>query len=757
MSLVSLQSKENRDKPFLFGTHFPQPIKLPPYSQVCVLKFLHYRNNTIYSITSSNNLLKFILGDVRYDAIRDVILTEGQYTGNALATELQLKLNATLQQFNYTFSVDFTAADPTTSPPTQDSFKITYASVPLPVSTFGGVYRNTKVDPMTNEDYDTNTEAVYSNAGINDSLNSNVSTRGIITHEGQFTFTGIAFDTESWEQSLFSTTPGFSKYSIGLVRDSLSKFDTGNSNLDFTYQHGDVGIKFDSTGFEIFSITQNNKKKLGSDGAIEYRPCRKFSSTTLDVGIADENEAMKTRYKFIITLIGAGDVASGNIQAGHKFLIQLEVSDDYGASYITAGDNLFGNDTKGDSYVKTKAIGSTNYPGLIWISDDEELNDQADDGTTLAIKNALQTKHAPFRGFIENYGSTTGNTLELDYEAATWTGGIITTYTGLFNYDWVMNVSGTDYYLRFEDPIRFQVSTTDTDILSSDGTVDLDLTSLTPLTFKWTPGINPVVDLTTTDELPAIAGPSEFTLSGLWNSAENPVSISLRKSNDDIAAHKALYDDEGTGFNLEGTASGVLVGTDLSKQCSLLLSALTEGDIVSNKGLPLKLTGTSKSGTMGQALGSLDRVKVNTTSTGQQVFISNTTPKKISKDSTLHISIPELSGVKSYEGGYNGIGKSIAQIPREEVVQNEDNGTLTYIAPFENWIDINNTQQLNLNSFTTEVRFPDGALATDLRPTTTLQIKLRTDPETMRKSEGESQMKQLTDTLRLFVQKNVGS
>ena len=753
MSLVSLQSKENRDKPFLFGTHFPQPIKLPPYSQVCVLKFLHYRNTTIYSITSSNNLLKFIIGDVRYDAIRDVILTEGQYTGTGFATELQTKLNATLQQFNYTFTVDFVGADPTVSPPTDDSFEIAYTSVPKPVSQFGGVYRTSNVDTITGQDYDTNPVAIYSNLGINDALNQCVSTRGLLTHTGAFVVDGIAYSKDAWDANIVSLESGFGQLAIGVVRDSLSKFNTGNTNLDFTYRSGAVGIKFDLGGFEIYSITQNSRKKLGTPGAIEYRGCRRWDSDTLERQVPDVNAAAAQRYRFIFRLIGAGDTASGDVQAGHKFMIQMETSSDYGEVYTAPADGDFGVDAWGNNFVKSKTIGSEAYTGIIWLSDDETLNDIGDDGTSLLIKNAFQTKHAPFRGFVENYGTTTSESLRFDYSDPTWVGGGITKYTGLNDYDWIMDVSGVDYYLRFENPVRFQVSTTDTEILSSDGTADMDLNTGT---LTWTPAINPVVTLTTTNELPGISGPVSMGLSGDWNSAENPVSISLRKSDDDIATHKALYDDEGVGFNLAGTASGVLVADDLSKQCSLLLSALTEGDITSNRGLPLRLTDNSKSGTIGQALGSLDRVKVNTASVGQTVFKSNTNPKKISKDNTLHISIPELSGVKSYEGGYNGIGKSIAQIPREEVVQNEDNGTLTYIAPFENWIDINNTQELNLNSFTTEVRFPDGALATDLRPTTTLQIKLRTDPETTRNS-GETQMKQLTDTLRLFVNKNVGS
>lgn len=765
MSLVSLQSKTNQGQPYLYTTHFPQPIELKPHSQVCVLKFLHYRNTTGYSVQASNNTLKFLLGDTRFDAIRTVILDEGEYTGDQLATQLQTKLNGAKQQFNYDFVVDFTQADSTISPPTNDSFEISYTNIVIPVDPSGGIYTASEYTGfVSGTGYETDTLATYKNRSVEpsgeegDEGHSLVATRGVVTHLGEYVLEGISFRETAWNGT--TITPSFSDYAFGVIRDSLSKFNTGNPNLDFTYRHGQSGVKFDSSGFEFFTVTGKDGAKLGDADYVTYKKCRRFGATTIAQIGDDINELAKIKFKFIFTLIGDGDTATPvTKQEGHKFICQLLTSTDGGITYGEVPDDAFGNDAQGNSYVKTSTIGGISYDGLVWISDDPELND-LEDGVTLATINILQTKLAPFRPFIQNYGTEEGAFLEFDLITdITWTGGNILGYTGSNGYDYrIADGGGTivGYLDAGSTPLEWNVSSTDTDVRTPNGTAVLDLTT-DPKEIVWTKGDLTTQTLTTTDTFESDAGPLTMKIGGIFNTADNPVSVSLRQSDDDIKAHKTFYDDKNKFFNVAGSPSGTLVGADLSKQSSLLLGELTDKDKQTYKDAPLFLDTSSTGGTIQQTLGSLESVIVNTTSIGDVIFTSDTKPSKSSKDTTLHISIPELSGVKSYEGGFNSIAKSIAHLPREEIFQLEDNGTLVYISPFENWIDINNTSELKLNSFTTEIRLPDGSLADDLGRTTTLQIKFREDPEKKREKIEERNLERLSSVMRLSVGKNTGS
>ena len=738
MSLVSLQSKENQDKPYLFGTHFPQAIKIEPHSQVCVLKFLHYRDTTVYSITNSNNLLYFLIGVRTYDALRPVYLTTGEYSGDDLATELEAKLEASLQQFNYEFDVTFQKADPTASPPTDDIFTITYTSVPSPATTQSGIYSTSVINNINDQDYGAQTEALMTiGPSEADAKNRAVSTRGIITHEGQTILTGPTWSKDAWLSDTGTYIASFHPYSFGIVRDSLSKLNTENVNLDFNSLNATAGVQFDANGFLIYSTTGQFGTKLGSSGYLKQRPCRRFSDIVLQRAIADVDTFFKTKYKFIFTTVS---------QASNGIICQLEVSSDYGINYAAATPTQFGNDAQAKDYVKNLTIGGTTYNGVIWDSSDDDLNDVVG-GVNQSIQNKLQTRFAPFKMFFENTSDDNSAVVSFDLSDTTWVGGDFTDYTGANDYDFIMTVAATPYYLRFVDPLNYSVSTTDTAVLTADGSVVITPADVGNSTVVWTDAGAGVTTITTTEDIVTEGKETTLKLAGKFNPRDDSVSLAVPSISDDIKVHKDFYDDSNEFFDSSLPAETTIVGADKSKRVSFLLSKLLTSDIINNAGSPLYLKSGEQSGTIGQTIGSLDRLIVNVASTGQTVFTSNTKPKKISKDTTLHISIPELSGVKSYEGGYNGVGKSIAQIPREEIVQNEDNGTLTYISPFENWIDINNGTELNINNFTTEVRRPDGSLADDLRPTTTLQVKFRENPEKKREQLIQQEYEKLTRTM----------
>ena len=106
----------------------------------------------------------------------------------------------------------------------------------------------------------------------------------------------------------------------------------------------------------------------------------------------------------------------------------------------------------------------------------------------------------------------------------------------------------------------------------------------------------------------------------------------------------------------------------------------------------------------------------------------NIAPIKLAGDDTLHISIPELTGVKSMEGENENVGKTIKVIPKSVFSKSDDNDALTYDANYEDWIDINNGSTLYLNELSLQVRKPDMTMAISLQPTTRASIKIREDP-----------------------------
>ena len=99
----------------------------------------------------------------------------------------------------------------------------------------------------------------------------------------------------------------------------------------------------------------------------------------------------------------------------------------------------------------------------------------------------------------------------------------------------------------------------------------------------------------------------------------------------------------------------------------------------------------------------------------------------------------------SAEGENENIGKTIKVIPKSDFKQDERTLAMTYQAPYEDWIDINNADDLHLNELTVQVRRPDMTLASTLRPITRATIKFRQDPS----HKHDAQMREMMDRLSL--------
>ena len=205
---------------------------------------------------------------------------------------------------------------------------------------------------------------------------------------------------------------------------------------------------------------------------------------------------------------------------------------------------------------------------------------------------------------------------------------------------------------------------------------------------------------------------------------------------DEIASRiaESLTSEDGAGPSAEPQAAG----TDLSTKVIIFAGQITEGAL-EDPTLIIKpvFIGTNRyEGTAGGLLGFHEPVYVTGAAAASgTIATSDMLVQRVSRDNVLMVSIPELSGLKSYQGIDKGIGKHLtgeakvlSVLPREEFTGTSDNGHLVYVAPFENWLDVNNAGPIVLNQLTIEVRILSGEIADDLSAITTAQIKFREDP-----------------------------
>jgi len=775
MSLITLNS--NGQDPSLFSCHFPQPIKLEPYTQVCLLKFLHFRDTNIYNITNSNNELQFCIGDTNKDALRIARVAPGEYTGLQLASAITTAMNNVLQQQNYSWLCTFIPADSTTSPPTNEGFSIAYSSLvrPAPAILDYDTQLGTNVFLSGGDFKLDNSVAVPPNLALQ-KITAQAS-KGIITSGGEQIIADIPLAYDQYLNSNPSNLAsfGFNELTCGIVRNELSALENTNPNLVFDPSLQDVNLRFDDNGLQISTLTiSTGPSQLGQPGYATQRPCRLLSKTffqkfiTVGDGITPRtiDDVANMRFQFFSTFFGTA----------RRVVVRVKVSYDLGISYSpvpTAQYSNYGQDSQGNNLIRSQTINGEIIDSIIWMSDVDALNDFLPGTTTNASKsNVVQTRKAPFKATITPHvrNSVVGGVDFLDtaglgteWRIGTITGGICTfsAYTGIHGYDFVLNVFNIvdPYYIISKLKLTAFASTT-TSVFDYKVSINIDedpnnpvLSPLSDATFTYNPSGGVAVFTlfpgeTESKTLLQSGGAGKITTTKLDNRSykqtgiANPVSrpLTLQNVGGSQAQSEESIINQYADDNILGASnveSGL--GADISKTAVLLLRQLNSQDILNNSGGPAFLKNGQSSGTIGSTIGASVNLITSLTSVGQTIFTSGQSVQKISKDTIIKISVPELSGIKSFNGidqssvgrNLSGIGKDLAILPREEFAStlNNINGSLVYVAPFENWLDINNGQELNLNQLSVEVREPSGRIAGDLRPDTICQIKMREDPK----------------------------
>lgn len=768
MSLISLNSRptliSQSNEPNNFRNNYPQTLKILPKSQVALLKFVHFRESGEISISSANNRFFFVIGDLDYDTTREVILENGDYTDEKLAEHIQEKMNAINHQQNFRFkaSVITTGSVGFTQIKIDISHTDIWASANEyqkgDLATESDVYYlaktdNTNAQPSTSADdwerlirggkwsigvggqsgYREEDSSGQSSVitgyqldtGIFGERFSMVMERGMLTNDGIFYTQGIPL---VWNDTMGSDaqTYGFLPLYLGI---STIEYDV--DNIQGNYEDLPLSIEFTSDGELIFGENQFGSGRLNQ---------KIIDLNGILPALTDKANVLSTQLRVIISSIGADDKLTDDDPSKQYFIVQLEFTTDNGASYTTLPDS--GTDIE----TKTKNGGIT-YTGIAFISTEHLAKSKvAPFQPVVALQTSLGNQE------VKTFGCP--NLASKNPRTYTETGGKTLTFN-----DFVIDDN------EFQATINDGGTTTQLDLVGALYGSNRLLFNYTGGNFSYDPNTYTLTQIeggtTTTwsnagDGLDFVKVDAQFETTGLFNPVNTGIaitSLSSKKNVDESVILKEFSSDK--GVNLTESSGSKLAGSVLSKPVGLYLGRLTYDDnLVNPDYVPLSfVSDTSKHGTIWKTIGSSDGFVLTPSLSSGSVFLSNA-PIQRADEGFMSISISELMGVKSFEGARSNIGKTIAMITRDELSRSDEHANkYSYIAPFENYIDINNIDELNINMLTCQVRDTDGMLLEGMYGATQLVLKIRQDPEYKKLIDRERMLrKDITETGQILSQ-----
>ncbi len=774
MSLISLSSSTINDpqqKPFDFKNHFPQPIIIKPHSSVALVNFYHYRDDEYYRIHRANRIIAYAIGDANLVGYRYATLTIGRYeTGDLLAFEMQRALNASRVQQNYTFTVAFTAGNPQANPITLDSFTISYAHVPAPTTRGGSWSKLTgqtgNLLTIVNRDED-NQVSEITTAGITEANRgkSCMMRRGIITHEGSFRITGIgklgSDDAGNFfENKLHNTT-------FGIVRKQFSELGNELSTADFNRNFADILVRVETNpanGHHSINIS-TLKQRRGTTSILAVNGKHQFLRRTFTDAFVDAvyNDQEKLGFEILLN------------SSNRSFIVRLLISSDNGATYTPvpdgAGDTA--NNADGGVNVYTQTINGVQVGGIIYSTAGVPIaggGGMVADTTTV---NRAQPKYAPFIPFVSpdelQQHPTAYNFDNIDFTTINAGAGANNQFTinidaddaGMHaDYDYSTGITtpegaaGTVVSANFDElGLKQKAGDIYTLEIYPNKANPLDpAQKLGEMTFKVEPeatfGLNGGFVITgfavdplnvQNDTLPApTLIPAKLQLSGVFN---HTLINSYSDINGELQTNISNNHNEANHEDGFSAVHSVRVGADLTASSTFLLNRLQQADINGRGGAPTRFVADMKSGNLGSTIGFRDNFITNNAQTLS--ITSNDAPIKLKTDNNIHISIPELGNVGSYEGEAQTTGKTIKVIPKNEFKSDDSTGALTFISNYEDYIDLNNGETLVLNELSLQVRNPDNTMATELQPITRATIKIKQGGSDSEKHKEEERIMKL--------------
>tara|TARA_R110002033_G_scaffold119154_1_gene162606 strand:+ start:743 stop:3103 length:2361 start_codon:yes stop_codon:yes gene_type:complete len=758
MSLINLSSKTNsrndilQQAPFNFKNFFPQPIIIKPHSQVCLTSFYHFRTKGFYVVSTNNNVIGYGFGDRQYNNAMYASLQVGMYNGNDLAFEMARAMNEVNVQQNYLWTVDFVAGDENESPPTFDVFTLTYSNIPTP-DTKGGIWsklssRNQN-GTLTNDDNDFQYSSLLN---LTDEPLPIVCKKGLLLHEGKMNIEDIIYFSEGG--LLTPLRCGLIRSTLAVDSNDMSRGTTFNSN------YGDIMV-------EIMSNEDDDENILNISTLRNTAPRTPITSPN-NVG---KSQILRRTFDdtFIQAILPNLEdylaIQITRVASNRSWVVTCQKSTDKGVTYVDIDDGQ-GTNADGEDNIYSQTIGGVDFTSILYST--FGVPTSGGGAPIQKVANSASNTKAPFIPFLEleekNEQLTDLDLQDLVFTLSLVQGNPPLIGDNLFSMNWNKDVSGNGYlWGMFEESGAItessQINSTLLENfvignLTSDGTyyyydVFADNTvAIATATVIAKLSFNPSVDnfgqwvMSDIDASTNITlNPANFTqetekptptfenqpvlLRGIFNPSENPISVS---------GEHIDPEDETVDIDL---LADVSLGTDLAQQSYLLLSRPNADEISQFTDAPVRAENDLRSGTIAPLIGFKNPINVNNNTTYD--FTSDTMPFPQIDETSIHISVPELTGVKSYEGESENIAKTIKVIPKNEFTEVSTSNSMTYTANYEEWIDINNAEELHINEMTLEVRKPNGEMATSLEPITRATIKIQQDPE-IKKMEAQRQL-----------------
>lgn len=752
MTMIAMNSKNQLG--YLFNNNYPQPLKIEKNSEICLQKFVHSRDKENFYITTENNEIGFVIGSDKENSLRTARIQPGRYTAAQLTTAINQAFANINQQQNFGITITQVANPPPSD--TTRTFTITYdALAAVNFNITGGLWTRTSVfTTILNDD----TIGGKSRVQIGDPPGSLIFEgatleKGIITHGGTYDIENIAPNPDDV----------YGNFTCGLVRNQTSQYTATSPILEpgkgigFAPGFADMVVEFGNGGdgtnpaenFWIINMvsydfdptldyeTQSWRRKQNL-GLIRQSALEAF----LDPASTGNRTEDNLRLTFRILQDDEAESTTGN------FMIQLSSAPlDDAENYTFMPDSVGGNYTAPDSpanglpIVRTETIGAETYPGVIFWSKDSSYISVGADGD---IQGRALTAYAPWLPFVAINGFPDLRAKEgyLGLPAGnTWLhsgGGTTSDYddvgqTEYWDYREVVS-NGNIRYWRHLGTSGHATNPTGHwgRWYSNNEPTDFS----TPPNETWTAdhitGVltraSGIQTFTPSGVVPIVVEPRQFRLTALSNLTNTPIERSFANAKYETATRPYIDLGNVVASTNPNTTDAPPDTPVIKRSITLYLDKVFQGEPI---------------GTMGRALGYDEEETEHTDQ--QAVYVSEREPEGTSKNTTLHISLAELNNIRSFEGGIldtqdptglttnydaNGdITNTIAIIPRNEFSTIESTTELAFVAPYENWVKLNNNTDVLLNQLTLQVRDADGNLSTDLLPETQAVFKVRRSPE----------------------------
>jgi hypothetical protein len=742
--MIAMNSKNQLG--YLFNNNYPQPLKIEKNSEICLQKFVHSRDKENFYITNENNLIAFVIGNDEYNGIRSIRIAPGDYTATQLVAAINTGISQELQQQNFSLALtEQVSLDPAIS----RFFTFTYDA--LPSANFpktGGVMVGTSGNV-----------AILNDDAVGAKTRISIGTLGTLPFDGGRIPKGVLTHGGVYEVENIAPNPGgrYGNYSFGLVRNQTSEFTGTDPNVDvgqgigFAHDWGDITFEFDGgTGppgnkLNIYMVSYDPNPALDyeEDDWRRKQEVGFLAQASLLAFLDPATTGNRTEDNLRLTF---RTIQSNNPDEAGDFIVQLASAPlNDPENYTFMPDGVAGNynapltPADGLPIIRTETIGTETYNGVIFYSKD---NSYISVGGTADISKRAPTIYAPFVPFvaINNEADKRPNEGYLDLPAGnSWahSGAAFTS-----DYDDVGQTEYWDYRevisngaIRYWRHLGTSGHATNTTSSWGRWTTAAPTDFSTPPDEDWTANhTTGVLTRVTTGQtftpagaVPIVNDPRTFRIANVGNLVANAPVRSLENAKEETATRS--YIDLGTPVaSLNPTTDAPPDVPVSTRAITIYLDKIFEGDVVASMGRVLGFTSEQTDQTGAEA-----------------IYTSVIEPEGASKNTTLHISLAELNNIRTYEGGIldtqlagatttnydaNGdITNTIAVIPRNEFSTIESTTELAFVAPYENWVKVNNNTDVLLNQLTLQVRDADGNLSTDLLPETQAVFKMRRSPE----------------------------